>query len=307
MLIRSITLGILGAGVFMPGCIGPDDTSAPSDELPAEVAEEVMSQRIRYTVPIGLNGLDPADFWAPENRAALRALGGGPLLSGAVLTATPLLDTEAGRSVLDHTVRCALSDGQVVQGPDGKKFYGAFGLAPEWAGRGLATSEQRWVSACLFQHLNGSGEHVEILLEGRHSSLACSRDEEPFVNFNVRDATMFGNAFLDRPTVAYACIDPDLSGVLSGLSLSCPLDLNLLVLERLCGHTSLLCGVSFVGLCNLACTEDANGDQTCGSFPLAAVLGPLLGQITAPAYSETIRTELHDSDIVPLYGSCGLL
>ncbi|AUX45089.1 hypothetical protein SOCE26_065700 [Sorangium cellulosum] len=310
--IRYVMAGLLVGGVFTVGCVGADEAPADVDELAGDAAEAPLRRTI---APIGANGMSPSDFWDPVNRASLRELGLDAILDeGGALVPTPLLDTAGGRSVLDYTVRCALSEGATVSLPGGRTLYGSFGLAPEWAERGLTTSEQRWVSACLFQHLNGANEHVEILLEGHHSSLECPREEEPFAGFNVRDATMFGNAFLDRPIVAYACIDPELAGVLSGLSLSCPLDLNLLVLERLCGHTPLLCGVSFVGLCDLACTEDANGDQTCGSFALAAVLGPLLGplvaptySLVAPTYSETIRTELHDRDILPLYGSCGLL
>ncbi|XXT15783.1 hypothetical protein WME94_36605 [Sorangium sp. So ce429] len=293
--IRSVAVGLLGAGVFTAGCV------AAPDAEPVETAELPMPRNV---VPIGVNGLSPNDFWAPANRAAFQALGGAALAgAGGALVATPLLATAGGKSVLDYTVRCALSSDQVVHAPNGDEYYGAFGFAPDWTGRALNTSEQRWVSACIFQHLNGSGEHVDILLEGGHDALTCDLDEELFADFIVKDATMYGNAFLPGAIAGYACIDADLSGVLSGLSLSCPLDTNLLALARLCGHLPT-CGIAFVGLCNLVCTQDAAGNSTCHTLPL---VGPLLGPLLGPSYSETIRTELRDTDILPLYGSCGLL
>ncbi|WP_437730675.1 hypothetical protein [Sorangium sp. So ce1335] len=293
--IRSVAVGLLACSALTAGCVGPSDTPPlGSAELPAR----------REVVPIGLNGLKPADFWATDNRAALRALGGAALVgAGDVVVATPLLATDGGRSVLDHLVRCALPLDGVVYGPDGEPFYGEFGFAPAWTGRALNTSEQRWVSACMFQHLNGSGEHVDILLQGKHPALECSRDEEPFSEFVVKDATMYGNAFLPGHIVGFTCLNPELSGALSALSLSCPLDLGLLVLERPCGYLPT-CGMALTGLCNLVCTKDAAGDQTCHTLPL---VGPLLAPLLGSPYPETIRTELRDSDLLPLYPGCGLL
>ncbi|KYF74166.1 hypothetical protein BE15_19455 [Sorangium cellulosum] len=293
--IRSVAVGLVGACVLTAGCLGPSDT--------APVGSAELRAR-REVVPIGLNGLKPGDFWNATNRAALRALGGAALVAaGDAVVATPLLATAGGRSVLDHLVRCALPLDGVVYDPGGEAFYGEFGFAPEWTGRALNTSEQRWVSACMFQHLNGSGEHVDILLDGRHPSLDFSRDEEPFAEFIVEDATTYGNAFLSGAIVGFTCINPDLAGALSALSLSCPLDLNLLVLERSCGLLPT-CGMAFVGVCDLACTKDAAGDQTCHTLPL---LGPLLSPLLGSAYPETIRTELRASDVLPLYSGCGLL
>lgn len=303
---RFIAVGLLGAGVFTAGCAAPLDTDPveTADTDPVETAELPIR---RTAVPIGCNGLLPSDFWAPANRTAFQTLGRAALAgANKVVAPTALLGTSGGRSVLDYTVRCALSSEQVVYGPDGREFHGAFGFAPEWATRALTTSEQRWVSACIFQHLNGTGEHVDILLQGSHPALDGPLDEAPYSEFVVHDATMYGNAFLSGPIAGYACIDPDLSGELSALSLSCPLDLSLLSLERLCGHVPT-CGIAFLGLCDLTCVKNVAGDQTCYPLPLlGAVLGPLLGP-SVQSYSETIRSEVRDSDLLPLYNGCGLL
>ncbi|WP_437850297.1 hypothetical protein [Sorangium sp. So ce363] len=304
--IRFIAVGLLGAGVFTAGCAAPSDTDpdAPSDTDPVETAELPIR---RTAVPIGCNGLLPSDFWAPANRTAFQALGKDALAdANDVVVPTALLGTSGGKSVLDYTVRCALSSDQVVYGPDRREFYGSFGFAPEWTERALTPSEQRWVSACIFQHLNGTGEHVDILLDGNHEALDGPLDEEPFADFVVHDATMYGNAFLSGTITGYACIDPDLTGELSALSLSCPLDLGLLAWERLCGHVPT-CGIAFLGLCDLTCVKGAAGNQTCYPLPLlGAILGPLLGP-SVPSYSETIQSYVRDSDLLPLYNGCGLL
>ncbi|KYF55128.1 hypothetical protein BE08_38990 [Sorangium cellulosum] len=292
---RSVAVGLAGMWLLTAGCVGPSDTA------PVETAELSMQ---RGVAPIGANGLKPSDFWATENRAALRALGGAALVAaGDALVPTPLLATAGGRSVLDYLVRCALPSDGVAYAPDGEAYHGEFGFAPAWTGRALDTSEQRWVSACMFQHLNGSGEHVDILLDGRHPALEFPPDASPFSEFTVEDATTYGNAFLPGAVVGFTCSNPDLAAALSPLSSSCPLDLDLLVLERSCGVLPT-CGMAFVGPCDLVCSKDAAGDQTCHTLPL---VGPLLAPLLGPAYSETIRTELRDSDLLPLYPGCGLL
>lgn len=312
-LIRSIAGGLLGAITFLGGCLSPPDSALVEEGE----GTEGMALRRRAIAPIGVNGLSPDDLWAPANRSALQALGHRALLDGSGRLATSLLDTAGGRGVLDYAVRCALPTGTVVQAPDGEPFEGAFGLAPGWSDRALTVGEQRWVSGCVFQHLNGSGAHVEVLLQGRHPALACPSDEAPFSEFIQRDATMFGNLFASGAVVGYTCIDPSLLETLAHLELSNPLDLQLLALERPCGHSST-CGIAFLGLCDLFCSTDAAGDQTCSLLPLGEpLLTPLVCSVVAPllgltcqapvTFQETVRTRIRDCDLLPLYGEWGLL
>jgi hypothetical protein len=235
---------------------------------------------------IGANGMDPVDFWAPSARSALRTLGGGALVgTNGALVATPLLDTAGGSSVLEYAVRCALPEGATVTHPSGLTFQGSYGLAPSWTGRGLVTSEQRWVTACLLQHLNGLGATVDVMLEGSHPALD-PRPGEDISDFTVKDATMFGNVFVTGLT-AYACFNLDLQP-------ACVLDLSLHTLERICG-LSLTCGATILGLCELTCTDDSNGDPSCR---------PLL---VGPSYPQAIRTKVQDTDLLSLYPGCDLL
>lgn len=237
--------------------------------------------------PLGVNGMSPADFWAPPVQAALRSLGGGALVGAdGALVATPLLDAEAGQRILEHAVQCALPEGTTVEPAAGRGLHGRFGLAPAWAARGLDTAEQRWVTACLLQHLNGLGAHVEILLEGSHPALA-PRPGQDISGFTVNDVTMFGNVFVWSPVPAFACIDLD-------LQLTCGLDLSLYSLARLCGLLPT-CGVALVGLCDLVCAEGAGGGLTC-DLPLGAA-----------HYPEAIRSKVRDTDLLSLYPGCDLL
>lgn len=234
--------------------------------------------------PHGLNGLDPVDFWTPENQAALRTLGAGALLDGSgALVSTALLDTAGGRSVLGYAIRCALDEGSSVE-RSGFTFEGQIGLATAWASRGLTTSEQRWMTACLLQHLNGLGANVPIMLIGSHSALDPVPGEDTS-DFTIRDATAYGNLFASTPR-AYVCANV-------GLELSCGLGWSTDLLTRLCG-LSPTCGVSVLNLCLLSCSYDAEGDPTCGV---------LLG----PTYTESIATRVEETGFLSLYPLCSLL
>lgn len=234
--------------------------------------------------PVGLNGLDPADFWAPENQAALRSLGAGALLEGGgELVSTALLDSAGGRSVLGYAIRCALDEGNPVERGD-FTFDGRIGLATAWASRGLTTPEQRWMTACLLQHLNGLGANVPIMLIGSHSALDPVPGEDTS-NFNVPDATAYGNLFANTPK-AYVCANVP-------LDLTCGVGLSTDLLTRLCG-LSPTCGVSILNLCALSCSYGAEGDPTCSV---------LLGT----TYTESIATRVEETGYLSLYPLCSLL
>jgi hypothetical protein len=274
---RIMAVALLGAGALAIGCVGP------SDDLPEVDLDLPSEPRVG---PIGANGMSPADFWVPSAQSALRTLGGGALLGGdGALVATPLLDTAAGRSVLDYAIRCALEGGASVISAGGLSFHGWFGVAPGWTGRGLTASEQRWVSACLFQHQNGLGLHVDIMLEGSLPALDPRPGEDPS-QFTVKDATMFGNVFVPGVVTGYACVDLD-------IQLACPVDLSLTTLQRVCGG-SPACGVTFLGLCDSVCDGDANGDPSCHT-PLGL------------SYPQAIRSKVRDTDLVSLYPGCDVL
>jgi hypothetical protein len=265
------------ASALLIGCAGPPDVDIDGEVL-APPAQALSG-------PIGANGMNPVNFWAPATQSALRELGGGALVAGGALAATPLLDSAGGASVLRYVVRCALPEGAIVTSAGGAAFQGAFGLAAGWTDRALDTSEQRWVTACLLQHLNGLGAHVFIMLEGSHAAL----DPRPGAStsaFSVEDITTFGNVFVPAPSPAYACFD-------SLLQDGCGLDLSLHSLTRLCGLAPL-CGVTVLGPCALHCTDDSAGDPACQA-------------LVGPSFPQSIRSSVRDTDLLPLYPGCDLL
>lgn len=270
---------LVGALALVIGCGGPE----------VDVIKDDLSVPLRpLGGVIGANHMSPADFWQPSTQSALRSLGGGALTGAdGSLVATPLLDTAGGRSVLDYTAKCALPPGTSVASASGVTFPGSFGLAPQWTTRGLTTSEQRWVTACLLQHLNGLDISVDIMLEGSHAALD-PRAGEDISDFTVKNATMFGNVFVNTLVKAYACVELD-------LQLACPLDLSLHALERICG-ASLTCGATVLGLCDLVCTYDGNDDPSCRTMPLLGA-----------SYPQAIRTKVRDTDLLELSPGCDVL
>lgn len=280
MSVRPGTVFLVAAGLLAAAC-GASPEGVPEGAFDGDLS----ASPLRMEGPIGVNGLDPVDFWKPENQQALRALGAGPLLGGdGALVATPLLNTEGGRAVLSYALRCGLAEGTSAEAAGGQSFEGEIGLAPAWALRGLNTSEQRWTTACLLSHLNGVGAHVPIMLQGSHPAL----DPIPgldITDYNIADATTFGNLFTSSPK-AYVCADV-------GLNLACGVGLSTHTLTRLCG-LSPTCGITMLGLCALSCTYSSGDDPACG---------PLLG----PVYNEAISTRLEETAFLSLYPVCNLL
>jgi hypothetical protein len=269
---------LLSASIALVGCLAPvDDEVGVNDAI--GVPYETMEG------PYGNNGLNPVDFWSLSNQQALRALGAGALNnSSGALVSTSLLGTAGGRSVLSYTIRCALPGSASVQAADGSVFYGDLGFAPDWSTRALTTSEQRWMTACLLQHLNGLGQHVTMLLQGSHSALDPNPGED-YSDYAIGDITTFGNVFEQNLLgyKAWACVDPI-------LDLSCGVGLSTITLERLCG-LSPTCGINILGPCALYCSYSASGDPSCT---------PLLGS----TYTQSIASKLEESAFISLYPLC---
>jgi hypothetical protein len=275
---RNVFMAQLSVCVLASGCtLGGETQDAPLD--PIAVPSTTLDR------PLGTNGLSPVDFWAPANQQALRNLGAAALQgTGGTLVATPLLDTAGGRSILSHVFRCALSDSTTVQSVAGYTFAGDFNLAPAWTSRSLTTSEQRWLTACLLDHLNGLGASVSILLQGSHPGLVADPDDDP-TGYTINDTTAFGNIFLGNPK-AYVCVDP-------GIQIACGVGFSTYTLQRICG-LSPTCGASLLGLCTLICAHDAAGDPTC-TVPLGST------------YPEAISTKLSETAALSLYPVCSFL
>jgi len=264
---------MLASGCLMQG--EPADTQLPPLSRPY----------LRADWPLSTNGMNPVDFWVPANQAALRSLGAAALLdNGKNLVATSLLNTDGGRSILGYIIRCALDDNTTVKSAGGATFGGDIGLASAWTSRALTTSEQRWMTACLLDHLNGLGQNVSIALVGNNPALIADPGEDA-QGYTISEMTAFGNLFLGSPK-AYICAD-------LGINLACGGAASTHTLKRICG-LSPTCGATHLGLCALACSHDAAGNPTC-TVPLG------------PTYAEAISTRLEETVAVSLYPLCSFL
>jgi hypothetical protein len=115
---------------------------------------------------------------------------------------------EAGdlsRQLFMYVVSCALDSSQSFtltwdndQGyPQSVTYWGSLGLAPIWTTRGLDTSEQRWVSACLGARTNYTGVSVIISIRGTHS--AATADSAERDSFGMQEGAFWGNLFSEDP------------------------------------------------------------------------------------------------------------
>jgi hypothetical protein len=124
-------------------------------------------------------------------------------LADPTLAATP-----EKRQQLHYLVRCALPPHILLytpQGADRFTFPGQLGLAPEWLRRPLTSTEERWVSACLFALTNPGGKQVEVSLHADPApvpGLQLTADDQQ--HFPLFEGGFFGNLFRPHP-VAYVC------------------------------------------------------------------------------------------------------
>jgi hypothetical protein len=275
-------MSLFGVCVLVLGCSGEEE---PEDVPSARISDVSYT---RFDWPISANGLNPTDFWVPANQQALRSLGASALFNaGGTLVPTTLLNTPSGRSVLSYTVRCALGRNTTAQSAAGDAFVGELNLAPAWASRPLNTSEQRWLTACLLDHLNGLDAEVSVAMVGHHPALVAEPGSDSS-DYTISDETAFGNLFLPSPK-AYIC--PDL-----GINLVCSVQVSTYTLQRICG-LSPSCGATVLLPCSpLICNRDAAGNPTC-TYPL------LFGS----TYTEAISTKLEENVALSLYPLCSLL
>jgi hypothetical protein len=91
-------------------------------------------------------------------------------------------------------------------------FQGALGVGPEWETGSCGTDCQQQVSACLMAHINTSGQHIALMLDGDSSALGWGEDP----SYPFQEGSFFGNLFTSPPQ-AYYCEGRDFDrGVVRG-------------------------------------------------------------------------------------------
>jgi hypothetical protein len=266
-------VGPLLAVVVGCGGAGPD----PSEQA-IGVRQAAVSDYL--TPPRGCNGMPPSCFWALGSQGALRALGGAALdQGGGFIASISLTDVPAScRIVVRDAVQCALPEKESVTDPvTGEVYDGWWGLAPDWLNGALDANGRRYVTACMVERLNFSGNQVPILLEGPPSVIAY--DPRYDADFPIKESTAFGDLFSSTTSLlglapaftAYVCWE-DLIPASDG-----PLGLPLLG-RRICDDAPL-CGLVTLGPCATSCAPSGPYWQCSPGLLL-------------PAWTQTVRVKL---------------
>jgi hypothetical protein len=131
-----------------------------------------------------------------------------PLKTG-ILTSGTMMNSTGGRTTMGYIVRCALASGRTITAKDSNNvsysFTGAIGVAPEWElGTCGATCQER-MTACLLAHVNTSGAHIPIWLDGE-GAIGWGQNS----GFPYQEGSFFGNVFVNPPK-GYFCNGKDFS------------------------------------------------------------------------------------------------
>ena len=127
-----------------------------------------------------------------------------------------LMSTAAGRDTVAYLIRCALPPGRSITKLDeagvSHTYGGQIGVAPEWETAGCGTSCQELVSACLLAHINTTGQHIPLWLDGDSPNVGWGQS----TSFPFQEGSFYGNLFTSPPK-AYYCDGKDFAfGVVPG-------------------------------------------------------------------------------------------
>jgi len=180
----------LGLGSALVGCQAPEPVDAQVNESEL-VSINGLSMINGLTMT---NGLSMTNGLTMTNGLALDGL-----LSGA-----DLLNSEEGRNTLTYMVRCALPSGHSITKQDENgvsyTFAGAIGVAPEWEwGVCYASECQQQVSACMLAHINTTGAHIPLWLDGDSPAIGWNQSAA----YPYEEGSFFGNIFVSPPQAFY--------------------------------------------------------------------------------------------------------
>jgi len=135
--------------------------------------------------------------------------------STALSSASTLMNSSSGRTLISYMVKCALPSGHSITKKDTNgvsyNFPGLIGTASEWETSGCGTTCQERMSACLMAHVNTSGVHIPIWLDSEGAIGWGQSTSYPY-----QEGSFFGNVFISPP-VAHFCNGKDFdSGTVPG-------------------------------------------------------------------------------------------
>ena len=103
---------------------------------------------------------------------------------------------------MSYIVRCALPVGQSITmnvGGQSVVYAGEIGIAPTWGKAACDTDCQEAVSACVLAHVNTSGQHIALWMDGPDSALGWGRSTD----YPYQEGSFFGNIFTSTPKAFY--------------------------------------------------------------------------------------------------------
>lgn len=152
-------------------------------------------------------------------------------------------------------MRCALPAGHSIQKQDQNgvsyTFAGALGLAPAWETGAMTQNDKYWISSCLMAHVNTSGQHIAIWLDGA-APVGWGRN----ATYPVEEGTFVGDLFASPPVARYCGGRGYGSNIVAGRIGASPKGAPYTVLSDASGSTR----------CDNTCLLDPGGDgcSSCG-------------------------------------------
>ena len=152
-----------------------------------------------------INGLSSANGLSSLNGLSsangLSSLNGLTSING--LSSANGLITADGQATLSYIVRCALPAGHTINLKDANNnpipFTGEMGMAPEWENHACGTDCQQQISACVLAHVNTSGVHISLWMDGDSPALGWGQNAA----YPYQEGSFFGNIFTSTPTMYY--------------------------------------------------------------------------------------------------------
>jgi hypothetical protein len=133
-------------------------------------------------------------------------------------------------------------------------FAGALGLAPNWETGATTQNDRNWISSCMLAHINTTGQHIGIYLDGM-PPVGWGRNSA----YPVQEGTFLGDIFASPPTARYCGGRGYGSNVVAGR----------IGANQSGAPYSVLTSASGSTRCDAICARDSSGDgySACAGLP----------------------------------------
>lgn len=125
-----------------------------------------------------INGLTASNGLVASN--SLQAINGLSTING-LSAINGLMTSDAGRSTADYLAKCSLANGDYIDKQDNygtwRRYYGRLGVGTVWKNGTCDEACQQRISACMMAHMNSTGNHVPIFINGDASKFPSCYNE----------------------------------------------------------------------------------------------------------------------------------